>query len=200
MAHLLRTGSGTPTPEHIARNCRLLGWTGFWMQVVLGVIPVLMVLGAVFSRLGQWPGGLLSIGLWLSLLCLAFLIFSTYWSYRYTRLANRLEVRESRPSKTGVKRALKIGLLANLAVMAIAILIAFWYVSPITLRMLTVPQGATVVTPNQAVTQGALVSPSNMLAVQAIVHTMAAGLVGVIIAVLLIQQVSRHKNAPNAFL
>jgi len=161
---------------------------------------VLVVLGLVFSRLGQWPGGFSSLGLWLSLLCLAFLIFSTYWSYRYTRLVSRLKVRESRPTKSSVKRALKIGLFANLAVMTIAVLIAFWYVSPITLRLLTVPQGATIVTPNQAVTQGALVSPSNMLAVQAIVHTMAAGLVGIIIAGLLIQQVSSHKNAPDAFL
>ena len=66
--------------------------------------------------------------------------------------------------------------------------------------MLTVPQGATVVTPNQAVVQGALVSPSNMLAIQAMVHAIAAGLVGVMIALLLIQQVSRHRNAPDAFL
>ena len=50
------------------------------------------------------------------------------------------------------------------------------------------------------VAQGALVSPSNMLAIQAMVHAIAAGLVGVIIALLLVQQVSRHRNTPDAFL
>jgi hypothetical protein len=200
MANVFRSSSSSPTPEQIARNCRILGWIGFWLQVALGVIPLLVMLGLVVARLGQWPGGVFSLGLWLGVLCLAFLIFSTYWSYRYTRLAGRLRVRESRPTKSGVKRALRIGLLANLAVMAIAILIALGYVSQITFRMLTVPQGATVLTPNQAVPQGALVSPSNMLAIQAIVHAMAAGLIGIIIAGLLIQQVSRHQNAPDAFL
>lgn len=200
MAGFIRSGSSSPTPRQIARNCRRLGWVGFWLQVLLGVIPLLVVLVLVLSRLGQWAGGLFSLGLWLAVLCLGFLIFSTYWSFRYTQLAGRLEVPESRPSKSGVKRALRTGLLANLAVMTIAGLIALGYVSQLTLRMLTVPQGATVVTPNQAVTQGALVSPSNMLAIQAMVHAIAAGLVGVIIALLLIQQVSRHRNASDAFL
>jgi hypothetical protein len=177
-----------------------LGWIGFWLQAVLGLIPLLVVLGLVFSRLGQWSGGLFSLGLWLAVLCLGFLIFSTYWSFRYTRMARRLEAPEARPSKSGVKRTLRIGLLANLAVMAIAVLIALGRVSQLTFRMLTVPQGATVVTPNQTMAQGALVSPSNMLAIQAMVYAIAAGLVGVIIALLLIQQVSRHRNAPDAFL
>jgi hypothetical protein len=200
MAGFIRSGSSSPTPEQIARNCRRLGWVGFWLQAVLGLIPLLVVLGLVFSRLGQWPGGLFSLGLWLAILCLGFLIFSTYWSFRYTRMARRLEVPEARPSKSGVKRTLRVGLLANLAVMAIAVLIALGRVSQLTFRMLTVPQGATVVAPNQLVAQGALVSPSNMLAIQAMVYAIAAGLVGVIIALLLIQQVSLHRNAPDAFL
>jgi hypothetical protein len=103
-------------------------------------------------------------------------------------MALRLEMPEARPSKSGVKRTLRVGLLANLGVMAIAVLIALGRVSQLTFRMLTVPQGATVVTPNQMVAQGALVSPSNMLAIQAMVHAIAAGLVGGIIALLLINR------------
>jgi hypothetical protein len=38
-----------------------------------------------------------------------------------------------------------------------------------------------------------------MLAIPAMVHAIAAGLMGVIIALLLIQQISRHRNAPDAF-
>jgi hypothetical protein len=65
--------------------------------------------------------------------------------------------------------------------------------------MLTLPQGATVVTPNERVAYRVLISPSNMLAIPAMVHAIAAGLMGVIIALLLIQQISRHRNAPDAF-
>jgi len=84
--------------------------------------------------------------------------------------------------------------------MVLAVAIALSQVSKLTIRMLTVPQGATVVMPNQTAAQGALVSPSNMLAIQALVHAIAAGLIGVIIALLLIQQVVRHRNAPDEFL
>nr|WP_072041338.1 DUF3611 family protein [Leptolyngbya sp. LK] len=122
------------------------------------------------------------------------------WSYRYTRIAARLESPDSRPSKSGVKRALTIGLLSNLAVLTVAVVMALSQVSRLTLRMLRIPQGATVVTPDQAIAQGALISPSNMLAIQALVHAIAAGLVGVGVALLLIQQVSRHRNAPDTFL
>lgn len=200
MANICRVGSGSLTPEQIARTCQQLGWIGFWLQVFLGLIPLLVVLLAVVSRLGQWTGSIFSLGLWLAILCLGFLVFSTYWSFRYTRMARRLRGTESRPSKSGVNRSLRIGLLTNLTVMTLAVLIALGQVTQMTIRMLTVPQGAAVVVPNQAGTQGALVSPSNMLAIQALVHAIAAGLIGVIIALLLIQQVSRHRNAPDAFL
>nr|WP_072041337.1 DUF3611 family protein [Leptolyngbya sp. LK] len=74
MASIFRPGSGSPTPQQIARNCRYLGWLGFWLQVVLGLIPLLVVIGLVLTRLGQWPSGWFSLGLWLALLCLGFLI------------------------------------------------------------------------------------------------------------------------------
>jgi len=200
MVNIFKVGSGNPTPEQIARNCQQLGWVGFWLQVFLGLIPLLVVLLSVVSRLGQWTGNLFSVGLVLAILCLGFLVFSTYWSFRYTRMAARLRVPESRPSKSGVKRSLQNGLLTNLTVMVLAVAIALSQVSKLTIRMLTVPQGATVVMPNQTAAQGALVSPSNMLAIQALVHAIAAGLIGVIIALLLIQQVVRHRNAPDEFL
>jgi hypothetical protein len=66
--------------------------------------------------------------------------------------------------------------------------------------MLTLPQGATVVTPNERVTYRVLISPSNMLAIPAMVHAIAAGLMGVIIALLLIQQISAIATLPMHFL
>jgi hypothetical protein len=38
-----------------------------------------------------------------------------------------------------------------------------------------------------------------MIAIQAMVSAIAAGLVGVIIALLLIYQVGRHRNSPDLF-
>ena len=59
------------------------------------------------------------------------------------------------------------------------------------------PLDAIVITPNQTrtmVTQGALIAPSNMIAIQAMVNTIAAGLVGVVVALLLLYLVGQHHN------
>lgn len=203
MANFLNIGSASPTPEQIARSCRRLGWLGFSLQILLGFIPLLVVVIKVLQRIAQGTGSVFSVGLVLAILCLAFLLFSIYGCFRYILMARRLEGGQAaRPAKPQVRRALLLGLLTNLSVMVIAVLIALWQVSVLTFRMLSVPQGATVVTPNQATTtlsQGALITPSNLIAIQAMVSAIAAGLVGVIIALLLIQQVSKHRNSPDVF-
>lgn len=70
----------------------------------------------------------------------------------------------------------------------------------LTFRMMTLPQGATVIAPQQAGTvmaPGALITPSHMIAIQAMVYAIAAGLVGVIVSLLLLHQVGQHRNSPD---
>jgi hypothetical protein len=146
----------------------------------------------------QQTGGF-GLGLWLAMGCLLVLLFSIYWCFRYTRLAARLMQPDRRPPKSAVKRALKLGLLTNLAILTIATLIALWQVSAMTLRLLAVPQGATVLAPNGVVTSAALITPSNMITIYAMISTVAAGLVGLIVALLLIYLIGRHRVAQDAF-
>ena len=92
---------------------------------------------------------------------------------------------------------MKLGLLANIGIMAIAVLIALTQVGILTFSMLIMPQAATMITPNQAatmVTQGAIITPSNMIAIQAMVNAIAAGLVVAIVALLLLYQVGQHRH------
>ncbi|MCU0526036.1 MAG: DUF3611 family protein [Elainella sp. Prado103] len=188
----------SPTPSQIARSLRWLGWIGCWLQSFLGFIPILVVIANVLTKPARQAGGN-SFGLWLAILCAIILFFSIYWCFRYTRLANQLEGRELRPAKTQVIRELQLGLLANLSMIAIAVLIALVRVGELTFKMLTLPPGATVIAPTQVgttlATQGALITPSNMIAIQAMINAIAAGLVGVIVALLLLYQVGRHRNA-----
>lgn len=190
----------SPTPSQIARSFRWLGWIGCWLQAFLGFIPILVVITNVLTKPVQQTGGF-SFGLWLAVICAVILFFSIYWCFRYTQLANRLEVRDVRPAKAQVIRELKIGLLANLGIMTIAVLIALARVGGLTFKMLTLPQGATVIAPNQIGTTlaspGALITPSNMIAIQAMISAIAAGLVGAIIALLLLYQVSQHRNTAD---
>ncbi|UBF30031.1 DUF3611 family protein (plasmid) [Kovacikia minuta CCNUW1] len=185
------------TPQQIARSFRWLGWIGFWLQAFLGFIPIFVVVANVLSKPAPQAGGF-SFGLGMAIACLIILIFSIYWCFRYTQLAEKLEIRDLRPAKSQVIRDLRIGLLANLGIMAIAVFVALSRVGGLTFKMLTLPQGATVIAPNQiggtTVTPGALVTPSNMIAIQAMVNAIAAGLVGTIVALFLLYLVGQHRN------
>lgn len=189
----------SPTPQQIARSFRWLGWIGFWLQALLGFIPILVVVTTVlFSPVQRQIG--FSFGLWLAIACLFTLIFSIYWCFRYTQLANKLEDRDLRPAKSQVIHDVKLGLVANIGMMAIAVLIALTRMGELTFKLLTLPQGSTVITPNQTgtmVTQGAMIAPSNMIALQAMVNAIAAGLVGVIVALLLLYQIGQHRNVKD---
>ncbi|MBW4550164.1 MAG: DUF3611 family protein [Aphanocapsa sp. GSE-SYN-MK-11-07L] len=197
MFDFLKAEAASPTPQQIARSCRWLGWIGFSLQALLGFIPILVVVTTVLFNPRQQQQSGFSVGLWLAIACLIILIFSIYWCFRYTQLANRLEIRDLRPAKSQVIQDLKLGLLANLGIMAIAVLIALSRVGELTFKMLILPQGATVITPSptgRLVAQGAMITASNMIAIQALINAIAAGLIGVIVALLLLYQVGQHRN------
>ncbi|MBD1873079.1 DUF3611 family protein [Nodosilinea sp. FACHB-131] len=198
MFDFLRAQPASPSPTQIARYCRTLGWVGLVLQSLLGVIPLLVVIGRIVVN-PQWRDVRSSWGLWLAVLGLAILLFSIYWCFRYIHMARRLDNPDLRPAKSTVKRNLKLGLLSNLVLMSIGVLLALWRVTLLSIKMLTIPQGATVVTPGAAAVPGGLITPSSMIAIQAMVSAIAAGLVGVIIALLLIYQVGRHRNSPDLF-
>ncbi|MBV9390054.1 MAG: DUF3611 family protein [Chroococcidiopsidaceae cyanobacterium CP_BM_ER_R8_30] len=200
MFKFLSSEAPSLTPQQIARSFRRLGWIGFWLQALLGFIPILVVVAEVLYKPGQQQTGGFSVGLWLAIACLIILFFSIYWCFRYTRLANKLEMRELRPTKSRVIQDLKLGLVANIGIMMIAVLIALLRVGGLTFQMLRLPQGATVIAPNQVgttIAQGAMISPSNMIAIQAMVNAIAAGLVGVIVALLLLNRVGKHRSSDD---
>lgn len=200
MLDFLNSDAYSPTPQEIARTFRWLGWTGFVLQILFGVVPLFVILANVLTRsqTQQWGG--LSFGLWLAIICLAALIFSTFWCFRYVLIARKLENRDARPSKTDVSRAVKVGLITNLGIMIITVTIALLRVGELTFKMLRVPQGATMVVPGQigtTLTPGALITPSNMIAIQAMINGIAAGLVGAIVALLLLLQISMHRSSTD---
>jgi hypothetical protein len=198
MFNFLNLQASSPTPEQIAQWCRRLGWVGLVLQALLGFIPLLVIIVRILTS-QQWQGRGFGLGLWLAILCLMALLFSIFWCFRYTQLAARMEHPDRRPSKPAVQRALRVGLLSNLGIVTIATLIALWRVSGMTLQMLAVPQGATIVAPNQVASPGALITPSNMITIHAMISTIAAGLVGLVVALLLIYQVGRHRIAQDSF-
>lgn len=197
MFNFLNPEAANPTPQQIARFFRLLGWIGFWLQSVLGFIPILVVVTVVLFNPNYRRSEGLSFGLFSAIACLVLLLFSIYWCFRYTRLASKLEIRDRRPAKSQVIRDLKLGLIANIGSMAIAVMIAMARVGELTFKMLAVPQGSTVITPNQTktmLTPGPPIAASDAIAIQAMVNTIAAGLVGAVVALLLLYLVGQRQS------
>jgi hypothetical protein len=198
MFNFLDPEAPSPTPQELATSFRWLGWIGFWLQALLGFIPIFVVIANMLFRPGAQRTGVSSFGFFLAIACAVALLFSTYWTFRYTQMGNRLDIPDLRPAKNEVKRDLKIGLITNLGIMAAAVIIALLRVGELTFKMLSVPQGSTVIAPGQlgtTINPGTLITPSNMIAIQAMVNGIAAGLVGTIVALLLLYRVGQHRNS-----
>lgn len=198
MFNFLDPEAPNPTPHEIASSFRWLGWIGFWLQALLGFIPIFVVIANMLFRPGIQRTGVTSFGFILAIACAVALLFSTYWTFRYTQMGNKLEIPDQRPAKNDVRRDLKIGLTTNLGIMTAAVIIALLRVGELTFKMLSVPQGSTVIAPGQlgtTINPGALITPSNMIAIQAMVNGIAAGLVGTIVALLLLYRVGQHRNS-----
>lgn len=199
MLNFFNPDAPPPTPRQIASNFRIVGWVGFWLQALLGAIPILVLLSRALFVSPQRSPASSSPGLFLPFVCLAVLVFSIYWCFRYTRIGAQLVDPELRPAKANVVRDLQIGLIANLGITTISVLIAMGRVAEMTYKLLSLPQGAVAVSRDQSgaiITQGSsLIAPSGMVVLQSIVNTIAAGLVGIIVALWLLYQVGQHRNS-----
>lgn len=131
----------SPSPEAVGRRSRALwriGWTCWWVQLVLSVISA-VVLG--FARLvAPAPRGRLTMestfitgGFFFSSLGLAAAFLSIVWSWHYTRLARRdLPV-------ANVQSALRFGVMLNLSGMALTLISAEQVVGGLIAKLLLTP-------------------------------------------------------------
>jgi hypothetical protein len=101
-------------PESLAKQFSRLGWIGFWTQLVLLLIPLVLLLYVIFigsPDSAQRKG--IDLSNYLSYGSLVIMLFTVFWFYRYTRLAQKLVQPESCPPQSSVMRTLWIGLGAS---------------------------------------------------------------------------------------
>ena len=101
-------------PESLARQFSRLGWIGFWIQLVLIIMPILLLLYVLFiasPESAQRKG--IDLSNYLSYGSLLVMLFTIFWFYQYTRLGKRIPDPESRPPQSSVMRTLWIGLGAS---------------------------------------------------------------------------------------
>ena len=100
--------------QSLAKRFSRLGWIGFWLQIGLLVIPIVLLIYVLFfsspesvQRRGIDLSNYLSYG------SVLVMLFTTYWFFRYTRLAKRIADPELCLPLSSVMKTPWIGLWAG---------------------------------------------------------------------------------------
>ncbi|WP_421957364.1 DUF3611 family protein, partial [Planktothrix agardhii] len=195
----LNYDSNSPNIHEIAQDFRRLGYLGFWVQSILAIIPILLLIFVLFLRPASPSNSQNSaLVIVLGYGCLFALIFTIYWCFRYTQIGGKLEDPNERPPKAEVVHALWIGIVINLIGMICVILVGFLIVGTLLYRMLTLPPGGSkILTPTPGTTvlnPGSIVTPFNLIAIQAMLSAMAAEVIGIIVSLWLLTRVGSHQS------
>ena len=137
-------------PENLSKQFSRLGWIGFWVQLALLAIPVLLLLYMLFFRSPESPQRMgIDLSNYLSYGSLLVLVFTTFWFLRYTRLGTRIANPESRPPQSSVMRTLWIGLWASCIGIFFSMLLMFNAVGRLLFVLLANPQTGLQIAPDR---------------------------------------------------
>ena len=101
-------------PENLAKGFHRLGWIGFWIQAtLLSFDLVLLIYVHFFTASENLLNKSIDLTNYLSYGSLLVLCFTTYWFFRYTRLAKQIPDPALRPAQASVEKTLWIGLWAG---------------------------------------------------------------------------------------
>lgn len=128
--------------KSLAEAFSRLGWTGFWMQIAIGSIPLALYLyGAFFSgSRGAGTRGGLAIVEYATVISLLILIFTTCWFIRYVRLGAQIADPTRRPQSLAVQRTAWIGIAASTLGITLSMLITLMEVAQLLIYFLRAPQ------------------------------------------------------------
>jgi hypothetical protein len=142
MLQTLRETLMLSSTDSLARAFLRLGWAGLWIQIVIGLIPIsLAVYALIFGRAAGagTRGGSLLIE-YLTIAGLIVMVFTTVWSYRYTRLGKQIADPAKRPSEHEVLRVAWIGVAASAIGILFSMLVILFEVVQLLLYFLRAPQ------------------------------------------------------------
>jgi hypothetical protein len=164
-----------PAGDSLAKAFSRLGWTGFWVQIAIGSIPfILTVYAFIFSRNpgAGTRGGSFLIN-FLSFAGLIVLVFTTIWSYRYTRLAARIADPKRRPSESSVQRAAWIGVAASTLGILFSMLVILFETVQLLIYFLRAPQAGVPVIQTTASQSASWVSAADIMSLMALLLTLS---------------------------
>lgn len=156
-----------------------VGWIGFWLQIGIGAIPiVLLIYAALFGGsdgVGT-RGGFALIG-YLTVASLLVLAFTTVWFFRYTRLARRMADPNGRPSVGSLQRAAWTGAAASTLGIVFSALVMMFEVVQLLLYFLRAPQAGVPVIQTTSSGSASWVSAGDMVSLLGLIVTMLVEIV-----------------------
>ena len=169
MFQALRRIINPSVSDSLANAFSRLGWTGFWIQIVIGIVPLTLIIYAQ-STGGTTRRGLLLVG-YLTIAGFLVLIFTTVWSYRYTRLAQRISDSTLRPSVSLVQKAAWIGVASTALGVVFSMLVILFEVAQLLIYFLRAPQAGVPVIQTTGGGQASWVSAADIMHLMALVVT-----------------------------
>jgi len=179
MSQPLSNAPGPSRSSRLAKAFSRLGWIGFWVQVVVGSIPVmLMVYVFAFARdTGTGTRGGLPLVEYLTIVSLLVLAFTTIWSYRYTRLAKRIADPQQRTSELALNRAAWTGVVASTLGIVFSMLVMLVEVTHLLFYFLRAPQAGVPVIQTTGGGPSSWVSAADIMSLMALILSLWAELV-----------------------
>ena len=183
--------------QGLARTFRRLGRLGFWLQVVLGSFPVVLMF-YIFLFTGSLSVSGTRAGLplveYLTILNLLVILFTTIWFYRYPGLGRRLLDPETRPTESKVLRTVWIGLVASSLGAIFSMVVLILEVGQLLFYFLAAPQGgipAIQTTPGTVGGAASWVSTVDVASVMALLLTLTAEVVALVLGLWLLFRTSQ---------
>jgi hypothetical protein len=184
----------------LARAFTVLGWAGFWLQVVFGSLPIIvMAYYFIFSRSGTVSRSGLPLVEYLTVVNLLLLLFTLFWSYRYTRLGRRIRTPEQRPSELSVVRTVWIGVMASTVGMLFSMFVMLIEAANLLFYFLKAPQGGIPVVQTSGAEAVHWVSSVDMVSLMALILTLFSELIVLVFSLwLLFQTTLGAREFPQA--
>ncbi|MGB3532716.1 MAG: DUF3611 family protein [Microcoleaceae cyanobacterium] len=194
MSNLSDSSSIPPAAQRIALGLRRGGWVCFWVQLVLAVISgiILLFASVIASREAGASGASSGSGgglvfAWAGLLVLG---FSTFRSFRYTRLAQQLKSDTSRPNRAETVKQIRMTLISNMIGMTLTLVGAEAINGILLGKALSQPRGFF----QPSVNLQDFIQPLDIFIVLANTHTIVAHFFGIAVSMWLIDKIYKSQQ------
>jgi hypothetical protein len=199
----MATSASTPwqpaNPGRLSKQFSRLGWLGFWIQVAMLAIPLLLLVYVLFFR-GPESAQRIGIDLsnYLSYGSLLVMVFTTFWFFRYTRVGKRIADPERRPRRASVERTLWVGLWASGLGVAFSMILLFGAAGRILFILLANPQTGVMIAPGPGGDPVQSISAMDAISLTSLLVILAAELIVLGFSVWLLFRMTKASAAGEA--